>query len=337
MNLLLVTQRLDEEDPILGFFCGWVREFAKHCEKVTVIAQGVGKYRMPENVAVHSLRKEEGLGRSKQVLRFWFLIWKHRSSYDAVFVHMVPIWVVLGCDSWILLRKRIYLWYEARGTRWPLRIALIVVRKIFSASPHGMPLRTKKSVITGHGIDGERFAFGTGERERGLLVSVGRITRAKRLDVLLRCLRGLPSEFHLTLLGALRTNEDHELLRELRSHVSELGLKSRVEISMLPPREVPLLLQRAEIFLHSSETSLDKALLEAMACGCLVVSSSEAAKSILPKECLCTDETMADTAQHLLSLPREKQDAIRTALRSMIVERHSLPRLIARLVQEMQS
>ena len=32
MNLLLITQKIDKDDPILGFFHRWVEEFAKHFE-----------------------------------------------------------------------------------------------------------------------------------------------------------------------------------------------------------------------------------------------------------------------------------------------------------------
>ena len=32
MKLLIITQKVDSADPILGFFHQWVEEFAKHCE-----------------------------------------------------------------------------------------------------------------------------------------------------------------------------------------------------------------------------------------------------------------------------------------------------------------
>ena len=105
-----------------------------------------------------------------------------------------------------------YLWYEARGTRWPLRLALPCVRKVFRASAAGMPLPTKKSVLVGHGIDTERFTPGSGEREGGLLLTVGRITRAKRLDIILRCLAALPPSYRLRIVGSPITPADEESL-----------------------------------------------------------------------------------------------------------------------------
>lgn len=334
MRLLLITQTLDSRDPILGFFHAWVAEFARSCSSVTVITQQVGHTHLPSNVRVFSLGKETGTRPVFQVLRFWALQWRLRHT-DAVLVHMVPLWIVLGWPLWVLLRVPMYLWYEARGARWPLRVALRIVRKVFSASAAGMPVATPKSIITGHGIDATRFVPGGGEREPGFLVTVGRITRAKRLGALLRALALLPVHFHLTIIGVQITPDDQNVIREMDDFVRRHALKRRVVVMALPPEEVVPILQRAEVFLSASTTSLDKALLEAMACGCLVVSSSTAAASVLPSVCQCTDETLAETVQRLLAFPEHEQEELRRDLRKRVEQRHSLVKLIERLVEEM--
>ena len=58
MKLLILTQKIDINDPILGFFHRWVEEFSKHCEKITVICLEKGEHHLPENVKVLSLGKE---------------------------------------------------------------------------------------------------------------------------------------------------------------------------------------------------------------------------------------------------------------------------------------
>ena len=67
MKLLILTQKVDKNDPILGFFHRWVEEFARHCEQVTVIALGVGEYDLPQNVRVFSLGKEQHLRDAEKV------------------------------------------------------------------------------------------------------------------------------------------------------------------------------------------------------------------------------------------------------------------------------
>jgi len=105
MKLLIVTQVVDTEHPILGFFHRWVIEFAKHVEELHVIALQVGKYDLPENVHLHSLGKEEGVGKFSYVLRFYKYIWKYRKEYDHVFVHMSAEYVVLAGWLWRLLEE----------------------------------------------------------------------------------------------------------------------------------------------------------------------------------------------------------------------------------------
>jgi glycosyltransferase involved in cell wall biosynthesis len=335
MRLLIVTQTVDKKDPILGFFHRWIEEFGEQCDRVIVIGQSTGEYNFEAQITVASLKKEEGNSRFAQILRFWRLCLHHRGSYDHVFVHMTPIWVVLGFPAWFLLRKRVYLWYEARGDRWPLRIALRFVRKVFSASTHGMPVATSKSVITGHGIDTSQFFLGTGAREKGSLIAVGRITAAKHPEVLLGCLQHLPPSFHLTFAGHTRTPDDKKLLESLRRIISKENLADRVFFREYSQDEVIKILQKAEMFIHASETSLDKALLEAMACGCLVVSSAESAASVLPSMCRTSPQKMSETVKHLLALPVSQRQALREELRKRVVENHSLPKLVERLVKEM--
>ena len=70
MKLLIITQKIDQNDDILGFFHRWVEEFAKNTEKVVVIAQFVGQYNLPENIEVFSMGKEMGFSKIRQLFNF---------------------------------------------------------------------------------------------------------------------------------------------------------------------------------------------------------------------------------------------------------------------------
>ena len=60
MKLLITTQAVDTDDPVLGFFVRWIEEFAKHAERVEVVCLREGKHGLPPNVRVHSLGKKNG-------------------------------------------------------------------------------------------------------------------------------------------------------------------------------------------------------------------------------------------------------------------------------------
>ena len=332
---MIITQKVDRTDPILGFFHRWLLEFALHCEQTNVIGQMKGDYDLPDNVRIHSMGKESGAGKLSQILRFWKLQWSLRRDYDCVLVHMTPIWVVLGFFNWFILRKKVYLWYEARGGGWALPISLRLVKKVFSATEYGLPRPSKKRVITGHGIDTEFFKP-TGQIEKGLVSSVGRITKRKHFEVVLKAFSELPSDYKLEIAGVTIRKDDEVELRNLKKLMSELGITDRVAIKQMTHEEVRDLLQKSELMLHACRGGLDKIVLEAMSVGCLTVSSSKAAGHVLPTECLSMDDEMGERANELLKLSDDEKAKLRQELRQKVIDSHGLNKLIGRLVEEMK-
>ena len=144
MKLLIMTQKVDANDDVLGFFHGWIKEFAKHCEEMTVIALGVGEYDLPKNVRVLSLGKEEGVSRLSYLINFYRLIWRERKNYDTVFVHMNQEYILLGGLIWKCLGKKIALWRNHYAGSLLTRIAMMISDKIFCTSKYSFTARSKK-------------------------------------------------------------------------------------------------------------------------------------------------------------------------------------------------
>src|SRR5205823_3523300 len=107
---------------------------------------------------------------------------------------------------------------------------------------------------------------------------------------------------HLLIVGKPITADDRAFQIDLHDLIGNTGLKGRVIIRDRPHGDIRSLLQRCTLFLHASDTGLDKAVLEAMACGTLVLSSSPAFRSVLPDLCRTSDGAMAEAAARLLSL-----------------------------------
>ena len=57
-NLLIITKTVDENDQLLGFFIGWLREFAKKYDRINVLCLEKGSFSLPENIKVISLGKD---------------------------------------------------------------------------------------------------------------------------------------------------------------------------------------------------------------------------------------------------------------------------------------
>lgn len=135
-NLLIITQKVDESEQLLGSFVGWIREFKKHYDHVGVVA----------------LRTSD-----KNWIRFIVQIIWQVPQYDKVFVHMAPIFAVIAAPWARLWGKRVGLWYTHKAVTWKLRLAEKFVHIIFTASPESFRLQSSKVVVTGHGTDTELF------------------------------------------------------------------------------------------------------------------------------------------------------------------------------------
>ncbi len=286
MKLLIVTQVVDKNHPILGFFHRWIEEFSKHCEVVHVICLQAGEYQLPSNVYVHSLGKEQGKGRLVYLYRFYKYIWMLRHEYDQVFVHMNQLYVILGAPVWLSLGKKVGLWYAHGAVTKSLRLAVALSSIVFTSTKQGLALETKKRVIVGQGIDTKIFTQKFKEPSIKLrLVTVGRISQSKNIETLLKAcsrLKEKHASFQFQIVGVPTTVSEEMYARKMKLLVNELHLENLVQwMGSVSNYELPPLLQNSDIFIHDGSTnSLDKALLEASLCGCIVISSNPSYRAL---------------------------------------------------------
>ena len=335
MRLLIVTQAVDERDGVLGFFSRWIVEFAKNAEKVTVICLREGEYHLPENVKVYSLGKERGGNRAAYVARFLLRIWKLRSTYDTVFVHMNPEYVILGAPLWRVLGKRIGLWYTHKQVDFKLRLATLFADKVFTASKESFRIQSNKVIVMGHGIDTHAYTLPRVPRVTDgpiRILTTGRISKTKGLHQMIKVLDTLHARgrsFTFTIAGSPATPTDEQYAVELRREVSERPYASEVHfLGDVPHADIPKLLSCADVFINLSATgSLDKAVLEAMAAQVPVVTSNEAFRSILPQGTVPADDSIAIAEAIEKAVSWDTQ-----SLKELVEKEHSLPALISRIV-----
>ena len=336
MKLLIITQKIDENDDILGFFHRWVEEFAKHTEKVVVIAQFVGEYHLPQNVRIFSLGKEKGYSKIQQLFNFYKLLFKILPKTDAVFVHMIPMWVVLGWPIFRIYRKKIYLWYVHKSVDLVLRLAEKMVEKIFTASAESCRLKSRKVIVTGHGIDIEKLKVKSEKLkvdEKFKIISAGRIAGVKNYEVLIEAgeiLKNKNFKFEIRLAGQPMLEKDKVYFEELKKLVKEKNLEDKIIfVGAIPNKDIAEFYKEGNLFVNLSDTgSLDKAVLEAMASGLLVLTSNEAFKNILPEKYF-TDKNPQEIAEKIIFLSKSETDP---ALRDCVVKNHGLSNLINRII-----
>ncbi|MFA5987825.1 MAG: glycosyltransferase family 4 protein, partial [Candidatus Paceibacterota bacterium] len=294
-KILICTQKVDRKDPILGFFHRWIEEFAKSCDRVTVICLQKGEYNFPKNVEILSLGKEGGRSRLKYLFNFYKYIWEKRKDYDAVFVHMNPEYIILGGLPWKVMGKRITLWYAHGKVNLKLRVAEKITDVAFASSASGFRLNSKKLKIVGQGIDTNVFFpsdfCGTGKNGNGqkkiVFGNVGRISKAKHIDEMVDSVSKALADvnWRLDIVGEAVTKEDGEYFSALKEKYVDLIKNERVRfLGTKTQAELPDFYRSLNFFVNFGGTgSMDKVALEAMACGAPVVSSNEAYKEMLDK------------------------------------------------------
>lgn len=272
MRLLIITQTVDVEDSYLGFFVRWIEEFAKHCEQVEVICLKEGKHSLSANMRVHSLGKEVRVSRIKYLLNFYRYVWNLPHEYDAVFVHMNPEYVVLGGLLWRVWGKKIALWYMHKSVTIKLRVATHLSNIIFTGSKESFRLKSNKVHVMGHGIDTDFFCPDSSITRGDWALSVGRLMRSKRHDLAIRRAAEVGKALRIAGEGPERARLE-ALARELHASVQFLGALTQAQL-----RDEYRI---AAYLIHTSETgSLDKVVLEALACGLPVRTDNQALKML---------------------------------------------------------
>ena len=334
MRLLIVTQAVDSEDPVLGFFVRWIEELAKRVESIEVICLKMGECNFPKNVRVHSLGKERGrASRAAYAARFLALAWRARSDYDAVLVHMNQEYVLMAGWLWKLLGKRVYMWRNHYAGSWLTSVAAAFCTNIFCTSKHSYTAKYEKTILMPVGVDTERFAPDerVARNPRSMLF-LARMAPSKQPEVLIDALAELArtgQSFTASFVGS-PLPRDEAYYEGLKEKVRELGLADTVAfLPGVPNEEAPALYRAHEIFVNASPSGmLDKTLFEAAACGCLpLAASADWAEQAGEDLSFIDAASLARRLSVTLAYSPADIGARAAKLRSQVVERNSLARL----------
>lgn len=281
MKLLIVTQALDLDDPVLSAYHGWVAELARHADSVEAICLKEGRHALPENVQVHSLGKERGTKMPfVYAFRFLKLVWTLRTRYDVVFVHMNQEYLLIAGWLWKALHKRAYLWRNHYAGSFLTDIAAFFCEKVFCTSTHSYTAKYAKTVLMPVGVDTERFFPDESvARVPRSILFFARMSPSKRPSVLIDALSALHARgvsFTASFVGSPLA-KDADFYNALRERVTRAGLDTVITFSPgVPNEQAPALYRSHDIFVNASPSGmLDKMIFEAAASGCLVLAASE--------------------------------------------------------------
>jgi glycosyltransferase involved in cell wall biosynthesis len=339
-SILIITQTMDNQDDVLGFFHNWVVALAEEYEKITVICLQKGNVAVPSSVKVLSLGKEADVSRLTYISRFYKYIREYKDQYDGVFVHMNMEYVLLGNIFWSLWKKPVYLWYNHRQASLLARYAFLLPKKIFHTSPFAYTARLKNAVQMPVGIDEILFKNKNNGRMNNSILSLGRIAPVKHIDVLVKAAlkmaeKDLDCTVHIYGDALDRDKKYFDDVKELAKHLD--GKKIFFHGSV-PNTEAPKIFSEHEIFVNLTDTgSFDKTIIESMMAGTLTVTSNKSLAEHVGKEFLFEEESVGDlakTLENIMNMSAEEKGT-ENKKQSAYASTHTLSSLVQKLVKEM--
>jgi glycosyltransferase involved in cell wall biosynthesis len=316
-------------------------------DHLDVICQEHAGPALPKNVMLYSLGKESGVGRIGQAWNFVRHLHRLAPLVDGVFCHMIPRYVLFAAP-WTRLRgKPLLLWYTHPNVTAELRIASRLATHILSAAPGSFPLETPKLHVMGHGIESDQFTPSDRENDPPEIVMVGRLSRIKRLDWMLRAASIAQSQtgpFRLIFVGGTVEHEaDHPA--ELETLVASLDPALAVTFTgPIPHVQVADMLRGCAFAANLTPPgSFDKAVLEALLSGkpALVTNPDFLpllgdAADLLYLPTSASDDDLAARLVLLLAMSPEERIGLGRDLRARALVAHSLDGLMDRLVTLIQ-
>jgi glycosyltransferase involved in cell wall biosynthesis len=341
MKLLIITQKVDREDPVLGFFHDWISELSKKVEKISVICLEKGFYDLPDNVKVYSLGKESGRSKIKYVNNFLNFILGLHKEYDSVFVHMNQEYILIGGFIWKILRKKVYFWRNHQYGNLFTMIAVGLSKRVFCTSKFAFVAKYKKTILMPVGINTNKFSILNSQfsNRKNKILFLGRISPIKKPDLLIEALGILnkkDTNFSCDFYGD-PLSKDENYYNSLKIGIGELGLENKVNFYKgVPNYETPKIYGEHGIFVNLTPSgSFDKTILEAAACGCIIVVANKSLSGEIDQRMIMENETPGDAAKVInfwLDAGDEEKIIASKKLQEYVLKNHGLDVLISKLV-----
>lgn len=352
MKLLVITQKVDVSDDIMGFFHGWLMHLAPHVKELHVIANAIGEQTLPENVRVYSLGKESGRSRPLRYLLFYVYLFRTLPRVDGVFIHMCPEYVKALYPLNLLLRKPVVMWYAHVAVSRTAAWAIAHVDRILSPSSDSFLAGTTKLLATGHGIDTSRFqpSESLSQNKAFQIFAASRITPIKNFEALIEVLKVLVHQhkvtnFHVTIAGSPMRTSDERYFHELKQRAATYGVSSHISwVGSIENRNLPALYQKADLFVRMQPGGgFGKTELEAMACGTPVILNTPVYNAALPdfaSDMYWKEGDIEQFARNILAVmqwDQSRREAYGRAARRLVVESHNLKTLAGRIVSAFET
>ncbi|MCL4732602.1 hypothetical protein KJZ71_02215 [Patescibacteria group bacterium] len=336
-TLLICVETVDLDDRAYGFFNDWLLELERQNIKAIVICLRKGRMSAFAQHEIITLPRPGAFLALRRLFELWRISWDRRHEYSAVFVRQAPVFVMASGWLWRLLGMRIILWYAHYKGRWDLNIAACIAHVVVTSVPEACRIWSRKAIAIGQSIDTDRFRIPATKAHNGFRALVlGRVSPVKRVDEIIDVFE--TSAFKtmhgsLTIIGkATDRAYEKKILELVGEHAGIRWMREGLPFDALPSE-----LSKYDFLMNFYEGSLDKAILECMACGIIPLISTDAAENFFPESLhwliARTKGARLSAIEKLSGFSFADRQKISSQLRDIVVHEHSLSHQVHRLME----
>ena len=334
MRLVFITQEVDPQSPVLGATVAKIAALAARVDEITVLADRGIHGVLPANCAVHPFASRTKPGRGVRFETALARALRGSPRPAAVVAHMCPIYAVLAAPLARPLGVNVLLWFTHWRASRLLRLAERVSTSVITVEPSTFPLRSRKVVAIGHGIDPAAFPCVERVQDGTIdLLMLGRTSPAKGLETVIRAVAQVDGA-RLTQAGPSLTDEEQAHRVELERLAAELGVADRVVIADPVPRtDVARMLGAADALVNNMRAgATDKVVYEAASTCLPVLASNPSLSGFLPESLRFPRDDADALAGRIRSLPVLDLAALGRELRARVESEHSVDHWAGRVV-----
>jgi glycosyltransferase involved in cell wall biosynthesis len=321
VKLVVVTQRVDEDDPALGATVPKLRALAERVDELVVLALDAVPTQMPANVRVETFRT--GVGATTGVKLAARLAPHLRRRPVAVLAHMSPVYAITAAPLARPRRVPLLLWFTHWRDSRTLRIAERLATRVVSVDERSFPFPSRKVVPVGHGIEIGEEPVRRPDDGVLRLIALGRTSPAKGLGTIVDAVAALDG-VELEICGPSLTDEE-------RRHRAELVSRGARLAGPVPRSRIGEVYARTDVLVNNMRAgALDKVVYEAAAAGLPVLVASEGfaplVDGIEPPLRFAQDDaaSLAERIRGLAGVGAASRAAIGDELRRRVARDHSV-------------
>jgi len=345
-KLLVLNLGIDSDNTSLAFTQTWVNKLSQHYEKIDVITLRVGdRYKLNENVNLYYINtKNSNKSKIEQIIALYKISKKliNNNEYVHCFAHMAPLQHLIA--KYFLYRNQINttLWFTHAGPKFGIKWIILwlssyLANNIVTASKYSFPFKFKNLIITGHGINFDKFYQNKENYELQNFLILSRISKSKNIDNTLENFTKVKNfkNFSLDIIGGTLNKDDEEYLEYLKVKYSKyrninfLGKKSHDSL--------PSILKKYDVSINNAPRGFfDKAVLESAAAGLICFYKSDDFNFLyeepFQKILLFTEDNLYKKIDFLESKSNASiEDSV--LFSQTKVEKHSLNNVVIQLVK----